>query len=113
MKRACSIARSCTLRRAIEKLATTTQRTATDSSLRFVALCGEVHDPLDEEGGQVLQARIKPDTAIGQAEELHIVHLGTDSGVDVRVQSTMFPGKRVCVIACANEAGTADPQVQV
>ena len=47
---------------------------AKDSSLRFVALCGEFNDPLDEEGGQVLQAGIKPDTAIGQAEELHIVH---------------------------------------
>ena len=30
---------------------------AKDSSLRFVALCGEVHDPLDEEGGQVPLAR--------------------------------------------------------
>ena len=37
---------------------------AKDSSLRFVALCGEFNDPLDEEGGQVLQARIKPDSAI-------------------------------------------------
>ena len=60
----------------MEKLANTSNRSQrkTVSSLRFVALCGEFNDPLDEEGGQVLQARIKPDTAIGQAEELHIVH---------------------------------------
>ena len=74
---------------------------AKDSSLRFVALCGEFNDSLDEEGGQVLQARIKPDS------------VRTDSGVDVRVPSTMYSGQRVCVSSCANEAQTADPQVQV
>ena len=64
---------------------------ATDSSLRFVALCGEFKKPQDE-GGQVPLARINPNTVIGPEEELHIVHLGTDSGVDVRVPSTMYPG---------------------
>ena len=53
-------------------------------------------------------ARINPNTVIGPQEELHIVHLGTDSVSTCGVPSTMYPGKRVCVIARANEAGTAD-----
>ena len=32
---------------------------------------------------QVRQAKIKPNTVIGLEEELHIIHLGIDSGIGV------------------------------
>ena len=65
----------------------------TDSSLRLATRCGECNEPQDEGGGQVLLARIKPNTVIGTVEELHIFHLGNDSGVDVRVPSAMYQDK--------------------
>ena len=73
-------------------------------SLRSVTLCGEFQKPQDEEGGQVRQAKIKPNTVSGLVEELHIFHLGIDSGIDVRVPGTVHPAQKVWVNACANEA---------
>ena len=50
------------------------------------------------------QAKIEPNTVIGLVEELHICHLGIDSGIDVRVPGAVHPAQKVWVNACANEA---------
>ena len=47
-----------------------------------------------KEEEQVRQAKIKPNTVFGLVEELHIFHLGIDSGIDVRVPGTLHPAQK-------------------
>ena len=53
---------------------------------------------------QVLQARMEPNTVKGPVDEMHIFHLGNDRGPDVLVPGTVYPGQKVRVNVCANEA---------